>query len=121
VLVAVGGSPEVPRLFDRRRIDLADATPAQPYHQAAQLRDAALATSLVDRAREDATTRAHVALSAFIADGKRAGYDVRYAAMLANRARPLPPLEAILRSHPLLHTQLCPPTFCTFLRELPSA
>ncbi len=33
-----------------------------------------------------------------------AGYDLRRAAVLVKHGRPLPPLEAILRSHPLLHT-----------------
>jgi hypothetical protein len=97
VVVAVGGSPEAPTVFDRRRIELADATPAQPYHQAASLRDLSSAARLVDRAREDASARAHGALSALVADGTQAGYDVRQAALLVNRARLLPPFEAILR------------------------
>lgn len=104
MLVGVSGAADAPTVFDRRRIELADATPAQPYHQAAHVRDLALAARLVDRAREDASARAHLALSAFVADGKRAGYDVQHAALLVNRARPLPPFEAILKSHPLLHT-----------------
>ena len=103
MLVGVSGEADAPTVFVRCRLDLADATPAQPYHQAASLRDLALAARLVDRAREDASARAHLALSAVVADGKRAGYDVRHAAVLVNRALPLPPFEAILRSHPLLH------------------
>jgi hypothetical protein len=104
VLVAVGGPVEAPTVFDRRRIELADAVPAQPYHHAVTMRDPALSARVVDRAREDAGARAGAALSAFIADAKRVGYDARRAALLVSRARQLPPLEAILRSHPLLHT-----------------
>ena len=103
VLVTVIGSGSNPTLLDRRRIELAGHAPAQPYHEARKLGDVALAAALIERARDDARLRARMAISTAIAEAGRQGYGVRGAALLISKARPLPPLEAILVSHPLLH------------------
>ena len=104
VLVTVAGSRSDPILLDRKRIELADHTPAQPYHQAAKRGDLAAARAVIERARDEANRRAREAMSTAIAEARSRGYDGCFAAVLANRARPLPALEAILVSHPLLHT-----------------
>lgn len=103
VLVTVKGPGSNPTLLERRRIELAEHTPAQPYHEAAYLGDVALAAALIERARADARLRARMAISTAVAEAGRQGYGVRGAALLTSRARPLPTLDAILVSHPLLH------------------
>jgi|SRR6516164_2984944 len=103
VLVTVAGSRSDPILLDRKRIELAHHVPAQPYHQAAKLSDLATAKAVIKRAHDEANRRALEAISTAIAEAQRKGYDGRFAAVLANQARPLPALEAILASHPLLH------------------
>ena len=102
--VAVAGPVSNPTLLDRRRIELADHVPSQPYHEAVKLHDVTAAAALIERAREDASARARAALSTAIAEMGRKGYDVRGAALLTSQARALPPFGAILMSHPLLHT-----------------
>ncbi len=104
VLVAVAGAVSAPTLVERRRIELASDTPAQPYHRGAELHDLAAAAASIERALDEACARARAAVSQSIAAIERQGYRVRRAAVLANRPRALPPLEAILASHPLLHT-----------------
>lgn len=104
VLVTVGGSCSDPILVDRRRIELMDCTPAQPYHRAARSSDLASAEAVIKQAHAEAHRRAREAISAAIADSLRRGYNVRCAAVLASQPRILPALEAILASHPLLHT-----------------
>ncbi len=104
VLVAVAGAASAPTLVERRRIELASATPAQPYHRGAELHDVAAAAAWIERALDEACARARAAVRESIAAIERQGYRVRRAAVLANRARVLPALEAILASHPLLHT-----------------
>lgn len=104
VLVTVAGSRAEPTLLDRRRIELASRTPAQPYHEAAKLNDLPLAAALIERARADARQRAQAAIAAAVAAARQRGYEVQRAAVLMNAARPLPTLDAILASHPLLHT-----------------
>lgn len=104
VLVTVAGSRSEPALLDRRRIELASRTPAQPYHEAAKLNDLPLAAALIERAQADARHRAQTAIAAAVAAARQRGYEVHRAAVLMNAARPLPALDAILASHPLLHT-----------------
>ncbi len=103
MLVAVAGPVSAPTLVERRRIELARATPAQPYHRAAALHDVAAAAVSIEHALEEASARARAAISEAIAAIERQGCRVRRAAVLANQARALPGLEAILASHPLLH------------------
>lgn len=104
VLVIVGGSRQAPSLVDRRRIDVAEHTPSQPYHEAASVTDLAAAEQMIERARAQATARARAAIGQAVAAARQAGYEARRAAVLVKVGRPLPPLDAILRSHPLLHT-----------------
>lgn len=103
MLVCVAGPRSNPTVLARRRIELADHAPAQPYHEAAKLHDLAAAAALIARARDAAILRARTAISHGIAEAERQGHDVRGAGLLTNQARPLPALDAILLSHPLLH------------------
>lgn len=103
-LVLLGGSRAAPRLLDRRRIELADHTPSQPYHHAAKETDLAVATQIIESVRTTANARAREAVAQTVEAARRSGYHLQRAAVLVKNGRPLPPLDAILRSHPLLHT-----------------
>lgn len=103
VLVTVAGPGTAPTVVNRRRIELADQPPAQPYHRAAKLQDLAAAAAVIQEVRDDANVRACAAMTTAVADARTSGYDVRRAALLVSEARVLPPLDAILASHPLLH------------------
>ena len=103
-LVVLGGSRTAPVLLDRRRIELAGRAPAQPYHDAAKLTDLAAATQVIESARSAAIGRAGAAISQVLETVRQAGYHLERAVVLVKNGRPLPSLDAILRSHPLLHT-----------------
>lgn len=103
-MVAVAGRPASPMLVARRRIELADRTPAQPYHEAARLAEPQAAAAAIERARSEAAQKARLVVSAAIADARHRGYRVERAAILVGRTHLLQPLEQILASHPLLHT-----------------
>lgn len=102
VLVTIAGSPDGPRVLDRRRFELVEAdVPAQAYHAAATL-ELSAAEALVHR-----WERAAVAASARnLADAVEhaAGQGARVVAVgIVGSVRELPPLPSVLRSHALLH------------------
>jgi hypothetical protein len=112
--VAVAGPPQssvvpagVPtRVVDRRRIELVDEkTPdsVQPYHAAAEM-EFQEAEKWVKRCTDRTHFLARQAIEAFIQELDKKGYRVvAYGVVLAS-GRALPPLAAILGSHPLIHT-----------------
>jgi hypothetical protein len=87
-------------ILDRRRIQIADpAIPGscQPFHAAEGL-PFDQAETLIHKCRESSLLLATRALSACL------DYKVDRAAILFASGRPLPDLDAILRSHALIHT-----------------
>ena len=105
VLVALRGSSSSPVVVDRRRLALCDGSfPRQPYHAAEELA-AAKAAALVSRSLETAHRLAREAVAAAAKDRQAAGQRIAGAGLLLGSGRPLPAeLQAILRSHPLIHT-----------------
>jgi hypothetical protein len=102
--VAVVG--ETPVAIMRRRIEMADrgaAGPSQPYHAAVGL-DIREAGQLVRSHAARAAALAETALRGMVADLRQLGHAVVGCGLLLASGRPLPPLEKILASHPLLHT-----------------
>ncbi len=102
--VAVGA--EGPRVVDRRRVDLAesrDVEAAEVFHLAA---DVALpaAGKLIERARAAARRLARAGIDAACADLASAGHEVVAIGVVLGNGRLPDELEAILRSHPLIHT-----------------
>ena len=90
----------------RRRIEMADrgaAGPSQPYHAAVGL-DIREAGQLVRSHAARAAALAETALRGMVADLRQLGHAVVGCGLLLASGRPLPPLEKILASHPLLHT-----------------
>jgi len=100
-MVAVSGTIDAPRILERRRIVIADCK--QPYHAAAGLpfpQAEALVRDAIDSSRALATE----AIAACIKSLHSQGHEVAACGVLLGSGKPLPALEKILASHPLLHT-----------------
>jgi hypothetical protein len=103
-MVAVAGTPTEPEVLDRRRIEIADRTmsgPAQPYHRA---RDLGIAQAEKYLNREQAASRELAIEALRKAMGDLGDRRVVACAVLVSSGRMPGTLEAILRSHPALHT-----------------
>jgi hypothetical protein len=104
--VAVSGPKDAPLVVGRRRIELVDgsaAGKAQPYHAAAA-GDPRDAERLIASSAESARSLAQQGLAAFVEELRKAGYEAVGCGILLAAGRPLPALESILASHPLIHT-----------------
>ena len=106
VLVVLAGPVETPTILDRRRIEIADVEMAgskQPYHAAQQLnlREAA---NLIAACVGASVRLAEKAVKAALDDALRKSFRVSGCGVPIGSGRPLPTLEKILSSHPLLHT-----------------
>jgi hypothetical protein len=93
-------------VVERRRIEVADpkiAGSKQPYHAAEgfSLKDA---EALVSACTEASLQLATQAVREAIADAKREGYEISTSCILTGSGKPIPALDKILASHPLLHT-----------------
>jgi hypothetical protein len=99
-VVAVGGPAAAPAVLAKGRIDVASTFEEGAVFHAAQELPAREARALVERGEARFTERARTALAAF-----EAGLDAEViaAGMAAAAEKKLPPLESILRSHPLVH------------------
>ena len=106
VLVVLRGPVETPTILDRRRVEMADVEMAgskQPYHAAQQLnlREAA---NLIAACVAASVRLAEKAVKAALDDAIRKSFRVSGCGVPIGSGRPLPTLEKILSSHPLLHT-----------------
>ena len=105
-LVTVAGEAGSLEVIDRRRVEIIDRTApgaAQPYHFARELGLAGAQKFIAG----SAAACSHLALSAMRATAdhlRDRGYKVAGAAVLLSSGRPLPDLEKILSSHPMIHT-----------------
>jgi hypothetical protein len=120
--VAVAGPADAPVAVARRRIEMVDrGVPgaAQPYHAAAglKIRDA---ERIVANCTARAALLAQRALAAMLEELQGSGYAVTGCGLLLASGRPLPALESILASHPLIHTaegELFREALCAASRE----
>jgi hypothetical protein len=104
--VAVTGTPDAPVVASRRRIEMRErgaAGPSQPYHAAVGL-DIREAEQLVADCAARAAALAATGLRVIVEDLRQLGHPMVGCGLLLASGRPLPPLEKILASHPLLHT-----------------
>jgi hypothetical protein len=104
--VAIAGPPDAPAVITRRRIEMRErgaAGPSQPYHAAVGL-DLREAERVVQNCAARAAALAAIALRGMVEDLRQLGHTVVGCGLLLASGRPLPPLEKILASHPLLHT-----------------
>jgi len=105
VLVAVSGDADSLEVIDRRRIVVTDPGTAgakQPYHRAVTLGLPKAETYLAKCAAE--SERLAFAVIGEVVRELESRYRLTGAALLLASGRPLPSLEKILASHPLLHT-----------------
>jgi hypothetical protein len=88
-------------ILAKERIPMRDTFEAAAVYHVGHERKLSLeaAQELIDEALRESIARAKPAIAAL---AKRV--PVERAAILSGSARPLPPLESILRSHPLVHT-----------------
>jgi len=103
VVVALAGPRGDPEIVAKRRIEMAATfDDAAIYHAAREL-SFSRAEAFV-RASEEAFERAaRAAISALAAELGAAGFELVASAVASGNGKPLPPLEAILRSHALVH------------------
>lgn len=105
-MVAIIGPLNAPPVIDRRIIQLHNPKTAgskQPYHAAEPL-PFQEAERLVSRCTKESQQLACDGLGATIADLQKKGHQVAGCGVLLASGRPLPALDKILTSHPLIHT-----------------
>ena len=105
-MVILAGPIASPTIVDRRRIEIADPRikgSKQPYHTAEE-QPLDKAETLVNTCIESSTLLAKGAVQAAIAEAAQQGYQIAAAGILTGSGKPIPPLDKILASHPLLHT-----------------
>ena len=105
-LVAVASDAGGFDVIERRRIEIIDRKQpgaAQPYHFARDLEPAA-AGEFISRAAGATSRMALEAVTEVVERLRSQGYKIVGAAILLSSAKPLPPLEKILASHPMIHT-----------------
>jgi len=104
--VALGGSPRSPEVIDRRRIALIEAgSPGgvQPYHVARTM-DLAKAEEFIKSVLVAVDRSTLLAVRAFAQAINGKGHAIACCGIVLASSRALPPLEATLRSHAMVHT-----------------
>lgn len=105
VLIALAGPVEKPTILDRRRIEIADGEMSgstQPYHAAHRL-ELQEAEKLIARCANGAVRLAKRGVTASVDNALAKAVRVSTSGVLTSSGKPLPALEKILSSHPLLH------------------
>jgi hypothetical protein len=105
-LVAVSGKTEAVEILERRRIEIIDprvSGAAQPYHFAEKL-EIREAERHIEKCAAMAAALALGGVREVVSNLHDRGYNVGAAAILLSSGRPLPLLEKILTSHPMIHT-----------------
>ena len=105
-VVAITGGQGAEEVLDRRRLVVIDskmAGAAQPYHYV-QAREIHAAEAHLDRCAAESRRLAVEGLTLVASELGNRGFVLVASALLLSSARPLPDLEKILASHPLIHT-----------------
>lgn len=105
-LVAIASEAGGLEVIEGRRIEIVDRKQlgaAQPYHFARDL-ELAEAEQFISRAARASSRMALEAITEVVECLRSKGYKTVGAAILLSSAKPLPPLEKILASHPMIHT-----------------
>lgn len=105
-VASAGPADHAPVVLERSRVDLAasrDVESAQVFHAAADLALPA-ARKLIDRASSEAEHRARAAIDGACAALAAVGHRVVAVGVVLGSGRLPDALEAILKSHPLIHT-----------------
>lgn len=105
-LVAISGKAEAVEVLQRRRIEIIApevSGAAQPYHFVEKL-EIREAERHIEKCAAMAATLALAGVRDVVSNLRDRGYSVAGAAILLSSGRPLPALEKILASHPMIHT-----------------
>jgi hypothetical protein len=105
-VVIVAGSCGAEEVLDRRRLVIIEskmAGAAQPYHYV-QAKEIHAAEAHLNRCAAESLRLAVEALTRLATELGDRGFMLVASALLLSSARPLPDLEKILASHPLIHT-----------------
>jgi hypothetical protein len=99
-VVAVGGPPDAPDILGKGALQVATTFEEGAVFHMGQELPLDEARALIRDSEQRFTERARVQLAAFVAP---LGESVGAAAMVAAPAKVLPPIESILKAHPLVH------------------
>ena len=102
-VVAISGTQAAPRVVAKHRVEMATSFEVGAVYHVAQDLPLARAEALIRSSEQAFTAAARASLAAFAAGLRDLGLEPTASAILAGGAKPLPPLEAILKSHPLVH------------------
>jgi hypothetical protein len=105
-LVAISGKTGAEEVIHRQRVKIIDpgsAGAAQPYHYSRGLK-LPQAEQHIARCSAASGHAARTAISKIVKQLSKRGYRVTGSAVLLGSGRPLPALEKILASHPMIHT-----------------
>lgn len=102
-LVALAGPAAGPEVVAKRRIDMATRFEEGAVYHVGQKLPLEKAEELIRSAGERFERLAREALEALAAGLRAAGCEPVASGVVAGEGKPLPPLPAILRSHPLVH------------------
>jgi hypothetical protein len=104
--IVLAGPASSPQVIDRRRLELVEpchADHAAVYHRAREL-SLDEAGRLVRSVTEATRRTARSAVAALVAETAARGYRLGSTGLVQGNGRLPPTLEAILRSHPMVHT-----------------
>ncbi|HEU4385899.1 MAG TPA: hypothetical protein VFR85_20610 [Anaeromyxobacteraceae bacterium] len=102
-VVALSGTEAAPRVVAKHRVEMAATFEVGAVYHVAQDLPLARAEALIRWSEQAFIAAARASLAALAAGLRDLGLEPVSSAILAGGGRPLPPLEAILRSHPLVH------------------
>lgn len=102
-VVAVSGARGAPSVAGKRRVEMATTFETGAVYHQAQALSVPEAEALVRSSEQRLLDAARTALAALAAELREGELEPVASAVLGGRARPLPPLASILRSHALVH------------------
>ena len=105
-LIAVAGQNGAQEIIERQKVVITDPKKpgaVQPYHYVEEM-ELPAAERHLSQCAIDSKRLAREAVGHISAELRNRGYALAGAAILLSSARPLPPLDAILASHALIHT-----------------
>ncbi len=102
-VVAISGPHDAPTVVAKRRVEMATSFDTGAVYHAGQALPVARAEALVRSSEQAFATAARASIAAFAAELRDRGLEPIASAVLAGGAKPLPPLETILKSHALVH------------------
>jgi len=101
--VALAGPPVQPKVVLKRRVEMETSFDAAAVYHAGRALPFAKAEALIRSSEERFEGAARVAIAAIAAELRAAGLEPVASVVVGGGAKPLPALEAILRSHALVH------------------